>query len=141
MTRGARAEYGAEFRRDIESFVSRETIAACVVSDRRELPPIAGLRYVGFVDPSGGSSDSFTAAVCHRDGERVVVDAVRERRPPFSPDDVAREYADLFKRYGIATVRGDRYGGEWPRERFGVHGSVHTRPLQTPFGRPSNLPP
>jgi hypothetical protein len=28
----------------------------------------------------------------------------------------------LLKSYGISSVVGDRYAGEWPRERFDVHG-------------------
>ena len=63
-----------------------------------------------------------TLAICHLEGERVVLDLVRERRPPFSPDDVTAEFAALLKAYGIGTVRGDRYGGLWPRERFAVYG-------------------
>jgi hypothetical protein len=42
---------------------------------------LAAHRYVGFVDPSGGSADSFTMAIAHRDGERVVVDAIRRDSP------------------------------------------------------------
>jgi hypothetical protein len=45
----------------------------------RELPPLRGVRYFGFVDPSGGSSDSMTAAVAHREADRVIIDLVRER--------------------------------------------------------------
>jgi hypothetical protein len=82
----AAAEYGAEFRADVETFVSREVVDAAVVQGRHELPPIARSHYVGFVDPSGGSADSMTLAIAHRDGDRIVLDAVRERRPPFSPD-------------------------------------------------------
>ena len=37
----ARAEYGAEFRRDLESFASREAIDAAVVAGRHELAPTA----------------------------------------------------------------------------------------------------
>ena len=32
------------------------------------------------------------------------------------------EFADLLKSYGIRKVTGDRYGGEWPRERFRLAG-------------------
>ena len=28
----------------------------------------------------------------------------------------------LLRAYRIAEVEGDRYAGEWPRERFRVHG-------------------
>src|SRR5271166_5931510 len=51
----ALAEYGAEFRTDIESFVSREAIDDATVPGRLELPPVAKeMSYVAFVDPSGG---------------------------------------------------------------------------------------
>ena len=123
----AAAEYGAQFRVDIETYISREVIDAAVVVGRRELPRIEGVRYVGFVDPSGGSADSMTLAICHIEGSasgasRVVLDVVREVKPPFSPDNVVREFCALLKAYGVTTVRGDRYAGEWPRERFAVHG-------------------
>jgi hypothetical protein len=48
----------------------------------------------------------------------MVLDAIRERRPPFSPDAVVREFAELLRAYGLSRVTGDRYAGEWPRERF-----------------------
>lgn len=122
----ASAEFLAQFRTDIESFVSRAAVDACVINDRIELPPAKGVGYSAFVDPSGGSADSMTVAIAHQqtigDHAVVAVDAIRERRPPFSPDDVVGEFAGLLRSYGIASVTGDRYAGEWPRERFRVHG-------------------
>jgi len=35
---------------------------------------------------------------------------------------VTTEFDALLKTYGIARVTGDRYAGEWPRERFRTHG-------------------
>jgi hypothetical protein len=118
----AAAEYGAEFRSDIESFVSRDAIAAAVIAGRYEQPRVEHTCYFGFCDPSGGSADSMTLAVGHMQGDRVVIDAIRERRPPFSPDDVVLEFCATLKSYGITTIRGDHYGGEWPAARFRVHG-------------------
>jgi hypothetical protein len=112
----------AEFRTDVESFVSREVVDAAVILGRFELPRVEGCNYVAFVDPSGGSSDSMTLAISHMEADRAILDLVRERRPPFSPDDVAKEFSDTIKSYGIASCRGDRYGGLWPRERFSAHG-------------------
>jgi hypothetical protein len=117
----AAAEYGAEFRRDVESFVAREAVEACVIPGRRELLPVAGLWPTAFVDPSGGSQDSMTLAIAHQENGRAVLDAARERRPHFSPDDVVREFAATLKAYRCAMVIGDRYGGEWPRERFAAY--------------------
>jgi hypothetical protein len=121
----ASAEYLAQFRADIESFVAREVVDAAVVSDRHELSPIKGVHYVGFVDPSGGSADAMTLSVAHREGERGILDCLREARVPFSPDAVVLEFSQVLKSYRVHRVTGDRYAGEWPRERFKVHGITY----------------
>jgi hypothetical protein len=57
------------------------------------------------------------------EGRNAVIDAIRERVPPFPPEQVTEEYCTLLRKYGIWSVTGDRYGGEWPREvfrRFGI---------------------
>jgi len=118
----ASAEYGAEFRRDIENFVSREVIEACTIPDRYDLPPAWGITYRAFTDPSGGSRDSFTLAIAHDVEGGTIVDALRETKPPFSPADVVKVYAELLKVYRVTSVTGDRYAGEWPRERFRENG-------------------
>jgi len=117
------AEWLAIHRADIESAFSREPLEACVIPDRYELPPISDVRYVGFTDSSGGSRDSFTLAISHKEKNGVrVLDLVREVKPPFSPDQVCEDFAKILKRYGCRSVTGDRYAGEWPRERFREYG-------------------
>lgn len=118
----ANAEYGAEFRSDIEGFISREVVEACVTEGRFERPPRSGQRYHAFTDPSGGSNDSFTMAIAHREGDHALLDALREVRPPFSPESVITEFAELCRAYGISRITGDRYAGEFPREQFRRHG-------------------
>ena len=117
----ASAEYGAEFRSDLSDFIGRDIIRACTATGVYERQPSRGA-YHAFVDPSGGSADSMTLAIAHRDGERIILDAVREAKPPFSPEAVVTDFAALLRSYGIKSVTGDRYAGEWPRERFRVHG-------------------
>ena len=114
----ASAEYLAQFRSDLEQFLSLDVVRSCVEPGVFERAPVCGVSYVGFVDPSGGSSDSFTAAVAHREGDRLVLDAVREIRPPFSPEEATRELASFFLSYRMSTIKGDRYAGLWPREAF-----------------------
>jgi hypothetical protein len=120
----ASAEYMAEFRSDIESFISREVADAAVVLGRYELPRVSGVTYRAFVDASGGSgSDSMTLGIAHRNQDgTVVLDLIRERRPPFSPEAVTNEFAGVVKGYGITKCSGDRYAGEWPREQFRKNG-------------------
>jgi len=55
-----------------------------------------------------------------------VLDSVRERRPRFSPDAVAEEFAGTLRAYGLSQVTGDAYGGLWPREAFARHGITYT---------------
>ena len=100
------------------SFISRDAVNSATFPDRIELPPIAGVTYFGFVDPSGGSVDSMTLAIAHVEGNTAVLDAVREVRPPFSPDGVVREFSDLLANYRLREVTGDRWGGEFVREQF-----------------------
>jgi hypothetical protein len=123
----AQAEYFAQFRTDVETFISREVVEAAVVAGRYELPRVEGGFYTAATDPSGGSNDSFTLSIDHVETDasgvrRAVLDVVREAKSPFSPDAVVAEYAALLKSYGITRVIGDRYGGMWPRERFAAHG-------------------
>jgi hypothetical protein len=122
----ASAEYGAQFRRDIESYVSREVLEAVTVPDRYELPPSADIAYVAFVDPSGGSQDSMTLAIVHAEDHTFVLDVVREARAPFSPEAVVLDFTSVLNAYGITMVVGDRYGGEWPREQFRKLGIEYT---------------
>ena len=119
----AKAEYGGEFRTDLADFVSRETIDAVVMWGRRELPPEPGVTYSGFVDPSGGVSDSMTLAIGHLGRNNAcVLDAAVEIRPPLDPEQTVAEFAALLRRYGVTKIVGDKYGGEWPRARFAEHG-------------------
>jgi hypothetical protein len=116
----ATSEYMAEFRSDLASVLSREALDHCVDDGVLERSYSADLTYFAFADPSGGSSDSFTLAIAHAERDIVFVDCVREVRAPLSPA-VTAEFAAIVKSYK-ATLKGDTYGGTWPRERFLTHG-------------------
>lgn len=117
----ARAEYLAEFRSDISSFLDVELIERATRSRPLELPPREGEQYFGFVDPNGGGSDEFTMGIAHVEGDLTVVDMVRGRSK-VSPAAIAEEFAAIFKQYRIGAVYGDRYAGRWPADEFRKHG-------------------
>jgi hypothetical protein len=121
----AAAEWLACFRTDVEGFVTREAVEACVAPGILERPVLHDQIYKAFVDPSGGSADSFCLAISHREKDVIIIDAVRERKPPFSPEAVVNEFAELLRSYRICKVTGDRYAGDWPRERFREHGIAY----------------
>jgi hypothetical protein len=122
----ARAEWMAEFRDDISDFISRRAVMACVEEGIRERAFDYPNRYVGFCDPSGGSSDSMTLAIAHKSGDTAVLDVIREIKPPFNPESVVAEFCDLLKKYRISTCIGDNYAGQWVASQFGLHG-IHWR--------------
>ena len=128
----AAAEYGATFRNDLADFISREAVLACVELGVRERPPQLGKhKYVSFTDPSGGSSDSMTTAIGHREGDLIVVDCVREITAPFDPESAADEFVRLFKSYGIRQTNGDRYSAQWCAQAFQKR-EIEYRPSELP---------
>jgi hypothetical protein len=58
-----------------------------------------------------------TLGIAHADKDtgHVVLDEVG---PPFSPENVAKDFAAILTRYAIRAVTGDKYGGDWPAEAF-----------------------
>lgn len=121
----AQAEYLAQFRSDIESYIAPEAIEAVTIPGRFELAPVPGVKYQAFCDPSGGSADSFTLAISHEEDGRKVLDVIREVKPPFNPDSVVKEFAELLNKYWLNTVSGDRFGGVWPQAKFKEHGVTY----------------
>jgi len=120
----AAAEWQVEWRQDIESFLSFEALQACVVRDRLELPPIDGVKYTAFIDPSGGGQDSFGLAISHTEanGRFIILDKVVEWKPPFNPNQVVLEAATIAKVYRCGYVMSDRYARDWVRDSLRVHG-------------------
>jgi hypothetical protein len=121
----AQSEYFAEFRSDVATFIEPQTIASAIEHGVTVRAPLGEVAYSAFADPSGGSSDSFTLAITHAEGERIVLDYIGERKAPFSPASAVEEFAAVLKMYRLSTVRGDRYAGEWPAEAFRGHGVTY----------------
>ncbi|HEY6676325.1 MAG TPA: hypothetical protein VIZ87_06020 [Terrimicrobium sp.] len=121
----AAAEYGGQFRTDIERFITIEALRDCLEPGVGERAPEKQKSYIAFTDPSGGSGDSFGLAIAHVEGDTVVLDCIRERRSPFSPEQVVGDFADTLKSYRISRVVGDRYGGVWPAEQFKKCGIIY----------------
>lgn len=116
----ARAEWGAEFREDIENFLPLEVIEKVIVTDRIELPFIDKFSYLGFADPSGGGGDSFALSIGHKENGKVIQDVLRARKG--DPYQIVKEYGEVLKRYHVSEVTGDRYAGSWVSEAFQKEG-------------------
>lgn len=119
----ASAEWLAEFRSDLEQFLSVDVIASARRSGPLELPRTEGAAHVAFADMSGGGADEHAMSIAHRDGERVVVDVARGRKG--DPEAAVAEFAALAKAYGCGEVRGDKYAGAWVPQAFRRHGVTY----------------
>ncbi|MCA1775210.1 MAG: hypothetical protein LC676_06265, partial [Loktanella sp.] len=117
------AEYLAQFRSDIEAFLSVEIVDSVTRERPLELPFVEGITYTGFVDPSGGGADEMTLGIGHREGDTTVIDLVMGQRG--NPAKITEEFSEVLKRYGIYKVTGDKYAGAWVVERFKDHGITY----------------
>ena len=61
-----------------------------------------------------------TLAIGHDEPERdrTIVDVMLEIEPPFSPEKAVIQFAELLLSYGLRTVIGDAYAGEWVKDAF-----------------------
>jgi hypothetical protein len=112
------------------TYYDAECVLACTVSGRRQLPPVAGIAYVAFVDMSGGSNDDATLGIAHANPvtKRGVLDLVLTQtgRPPFNPRKAVAKFAATLSEYRVSRVVGDRYAGETFRQDFQEHGISYT---------------
>jgi hypothetical protein len=121
---GLRASTARNFRTDIEAFVNSEVVRAVVSTGVYERPPEPGVFYSAFLDFSGGSgTDSMCLCIAHKDrSDAIIIDALREQKPPFSPEFAVSQFAALLKAYRVYKVQGDMFGGEFAREPLTKHG-------------------
>lgn len=116
------SEYLAEWRNDVSSLVSVDAVMSCVDKNVFERAPTPGVMYYGVVDMAGGGgADSAALCIGHIDHIKqiVVVDCIRERPPPFSPEVVTQDFCSVLRTYNIFKIIGDRWAGAYPPEQFG----------------------
>jgi hypothetical protein len=120
-----RAEWLAEWREDLASYIDRALIEAAVDTGVVVRPRIPDVTYHAFCDPSGGSSDSMALAVAHREGDTVILDCLVEKPAPFNAAAVTAEIAKTLHEYGLTECRGDRYGAQWVVQSFAANGITY----------------
>jgi hypothetical protein len=84
---------------------------------------------VAGVDAASGAKggDAFAGAVASANADGIaVLEGVRVWRPPFNPTTIVAEAAAWFKSYGLTTIHGDRFSGEFVRELFRSEGVTYT---------------
>jgi hypothetical protein len=118
----ARAEYQNVWREDLTDFIPIDVVESCTDFGTHERPPRPGIQYFAYADCAGGTgTDAFALAIAHRD-VTYVLDAVRERKPRFTPAAVIAELAQLLKLYNITEIQGDKYAIGFHEAEWRTHG-------------------
>jgi hypothetical protein len=121
----ATAEWLAEFRDDIAGWASRELVEAAVDRGVVVRPPVHGISYRSFCDPSGGARDSFAMAIAHAEGRVAVLDHLTEIRAPLNPDVATAQIAETLRAYRCTSTVGDKYAAQWVVEAFRKRGIAY----------------
>jgi len=137
----ARAEYYAEFRADIESYLTMEDLQVVTIRNRKAILPRQGIHYKAFVDPSGGKDDSFALAIGHIENNKIVIDRIKESVPTGHHDWIKRtidEFCVILKQYGCYQVHGDEFGGQAYGTMFRERGIIYL-PTKKPYRTKSEI--
>jgi hypothetical protein len=120
----AAAEWGAEFRADISTFIDPLAVEAAVVPGCMVIPWSPEREFHGFIDMSAGRSDSATLALAFNDAarKRSVLANVQEAKSPFNPASVVEAFCGILKEYRVSEVEADAYAGEWVVGSFREYG-------------------
>jgi len=106
------SEYRANFRKDLEDFVTLEQVQAVIVPGRASVLRTTGVRYVAFLDAAGGGGqDSAALSIAALVNGKAVCCRVAEWRPPFSSVGVAVQITEILGEYGIRSLTGDNFSG------------------------------
>jgi hypothetical protein len=124
----ASAEWLAQFRSDLASFIDSALVDSLTRSEPRELPWRATLstgahtRCVAGLDVSGGRGDATAAAIAHLAGDTVVIDAVRRWPAPHDPAAIAQAVAEFLQAYKLTSARADQYAAGFSRAVYSEAG-------------------
>jgi hypothetical protein len=131
----AQAEWGGQFRAPVSVYLSRPLVERAVKPGQQDWPYEQRyikeqlVQYVAFADmASGDGKDSATLAIGHRDysDSQIVIDCIREIRPPFNSEDAVRQFAEVLRLYKCGSVVGDQYAKGWCRTAFARYGIDYT---------------
>jgi hypothetical protein len=126
----ASAEYGGQFREPLSAFLTREMVESLIEKGCHERRPQRGIEYRCFVDmSSGGGTDSTAMCIGHRasdaDRDIIMVDYLRQSRPPFNPHEIIAGIAGILQNWNIRQVTGDNYAGNFVPAAFAKYGVAY----------------
>ena len=116
------SEYGAQYRLDLEDYLTLEQIQAVTV-DRDAIEWTDGMKAFAFLDGAGGEGqDSQALAIAIAlPGGRAALAKVLEWRPPFDHASTIPVIAATCRDYRVHRVTGDNFGGGMAKSALAPH--------------------
>jgi hypothetical protein len=130
----ARADYLSEWRDNVSGYLPRDLIEGAVDAGVTVRQPDPIFRYTSFIDASSGQQDSFSCAICHAEGQAVVLDCLVEIPAPFSTSAAVTQVAATLKCYSIYSTCGDDHAKGWVIAELGRNG-IRFEPRPTEMTR------
>lgn len=124
----AKAEWLAIFREDLESYMTIEMIEGAIPHKLPLIPFAPKNRYVGFIDMSGGRSDSSCLAISYmdyQDNNKIKLVRLEEIKAPHNPKLATKTFSDILKTYNLHIATGDRYSAGWVENEFRENGILY----------------
>jgi hypothetical protein len=119
------AEYNSVWRYDLAGFLPRDILDAAVDRGVKVRPPSPKYQHQSFYDASGGSHDSSSGGIAHREGDAMVLDLLFEKRGKHNPAAAIAEFAEIAKSYRCRSVVGDKYAAGFVVDAFKANGVVY----------------
>ena len=126
-----RAEWLAEFRQNLESFLPLRWIEDAIVSGRFRLDSQPGISYGAYVDMSGGVGDYSALSIGHREADQLIQDVLEAAPAPHNPNQVIKQFAEILKDYRVKEVCGDRYSANFVKNGFESEGIKYKQSQET----------
>ena len=118
-------EYLAEFYEAASALLPVDSVEACIMRGRREIPPTDGKFCFASLD-AAFRGDAFAFAIVHGEGEKIVQDVIRSWRGSRSrPVDLASTLGEIvatLRQYRIGKIYGDSFCSEPIRQALAVQG-------------------
>jgi hypothetical protein len=127
----AAREYDAIFSDDLDAFIARAWVEACVIPSRHGLTPqVDQFVYYAAIDATGGGADAFTCAIVHLEGHgtstKVIQDYVKgwskTRTSQVDLESVVTEIVTVLRAFGCEAALSDHYAKNWVVQSFARHG-------------------
>lgn len=121
-------EYEAEIVKGVGAAFPPDVVVAAMTGPPTQRSFDPKQQYCAFVDAAGGGANEMTLSIFHqekKDTGPLFVQDVLLGEIAARPEETVERFVAKLREFGIRSVTGDAYAGEWPREQFNKRGVTY----------------